>query len=368
METIPTVRMVDFEKEGYVSRRQPCLISDGLAACERLSRWTPEHLAATCGDVRVSVAVSFDGSGWRPTAAQRRRAYRFASVPLRDAVRWVSSAERTDREFYMPQEPIEKFPPLCPDVTFGRPLSKSKVVMWFGTANTVSILHHDMAPNLFAQVYGEKRFILYSPERVRSLYPQTGKQAHVSAVDPLRPDVEAYPHFADATPAVVTVRAGEILFMPAFWWHHVTSLSVSISISQWWPAGLGDYCNKTAARLMTDEYLQDGWAGMLGQRDLQMEELLVFAETAAAMDQTMATLALCVLLDRYDRWPDHDESTTPVEVDVRQQVERLKRAVLEDDIYEISPDAVAALVRRVRDESVLGAFARGTHQPCATAS
>jgi hypothetical protein len=110
---------------------------------------------------------------------------------------------------------------------------------------------------------------------------------------------------------------------------------------------------------MTDEYVQDGWASMLRQRDMQMKELLVFAETAAASDQTIAILALCVLLDRYDRWPDHDESTAPVEVDIRQHVERLRRAVLEDDMYEAARDEVAALVHRVRHASVLGAFARG---------
>jgi hypothetical protein len=362
---IPTVRMADFEKEGYVSRREPCVITDGLAACEDLSRWTPEHLANTCGDVRVSVAVSFDGSGWRPSSTQRKRAYSFASVPLRDAVRWITRGGNGDREFYVPQEPIEKFQPLCQDVTFGKSLKESKVVLWMGTANTVSILHHDMAPNLFAQVHGEKRFILYSPDQVQLLYPQSGKQAHVSAVDVLRPDLTSCPKFADARPVAVTVTAGQILFMPAFWWHHVTSLSVSISISQWWRTDLEDYCNRTAARLMTEEYLLDGWSGMMRQRDMQLGDLLAFAERAAAVDQTMAGLALCVVLDRYDRWPDHDESTPPVEADVRQGVERVRQAVLEGEAYAISGDTIARLVRRVRDESVLGAFARGSTVPTA---
>lgn len=360
---IPTIRMADFEKDGYVSRREPCLIVDGLAACEALSRWTPEQLAAACGDVRVSVAVSFDGSGWRPSSAQRKRAYSFASVALRDAVRWITRDGNGDREFYVPQEPIEKFQPLGKDVTFGKPLKECKVVVWLGTANTVSILHHDMSPNLFAQVHGEKRFILYSPDQVASLYPQSGKQSHVSAVDPLRPDLASYPRFADARAMPVTVAAGQILYMPAFWWHHVTSLSVSLSVSQWWRTDLDDYCNRTAARLMTEDYLVDGWASMMRQRDLQMEDLLAFAERAAAVDQAMASLALCVVLDRYDRWPDHDESTPPVEADVRQEVERLRQAVLEDEVYTISADTIVRLARRVRDESVLGAFARGSTVP-----
>jgi hypothetical protein len=356
METIPTVRMADVEKEGYVSRRQPCLITDGLAACDRMRQWTPEYLAETCGDVRVSVAVSFDGAGWRPSA---KRTYKFAHVAVRDAVRWMTSTELANRAYYAPQEPIEKFPALCSDVTFGKPPSEARTHVWFGTANTVSVLHHDRAPNWFAQVFGEKRFILFSPDQVQSLYPQT-RQLQVSAVDPVRPDLEAHPRFAEARPTVVTVRAGEILFLPSFWWHHVTSLSVSISVNQWWRADLREYCNPTGARLVANDYMHDGWAELMRTRDMHLDDVLVFAEEAAAVDQKVAALALCVLLDHYDRWPDHGDGTPPVEADVRHGVERLKQAVLDDEVYDVSRDTVAALARRVRHESVLGAFARGS--------
>jgi hypothetical protein len=271
----------------------------------------------------------------------------------------MTSAELADREFYVPQEPIEKFPRLSTDVTFGKPLQESRVRLWIGTANTVTPLHHDLTPNMFAQVVGEKRFILYSPDHVTSLYPRTGEEFHVSAVDPIRPDLRAYPRFAEARPIVVTVRAGEILFLPSFWWHHVTSLSMSISVNQWWRPDLHEYCNRTGARLMVREYTQDGWAAVLKTRKILLDDLLVFAEHAAAADQTMAVLALSVLLDHYERWPDHTQATAPVERDVREDIERLKQAVLEEDAYGISRDTVAALARRVRDESVLGAFARG---------
>ena len=365
MPTIPTIRMAEFEEDQYVAQRKPCVIADGLASCDRLRRWTPEHLAAACGDTLVSVAVSFERcSGSQTSGVERKRPYRLANVPLRDAIRWMTSAELADREFYVPQEPIEKFPPLAKDVTFGKPLQDAKVRVWIGTGNTVTPLHHDLAPNMFAQVVGEKRFILYSPDHVASLYPRTGEEFHVSSVDPMRPDVQAYPRFAEATPAVVTVKAGEILFLPSFWWHHVTSLSLSISVNQWWRSDLREYCNRTGARLMVREYRQDGWAAFLKTRKILLGDLLTFAEDAAAADRTVAVLALSVLLDYYDRWPDHAHATAPVERDVRQDVERLKQAVLDDDLQAVDGRAVAALARRVRDESVLGAFARDYRPTC----
>ncbi len=356
METIPTIRMADCEE--YVSQRRPCLIADGLASCERLRQWTPEHLADMCGDAQVSVYVSFQRLRDAASAAERKRPYVLSNVRLRDAARWITSAALTDRELYCPQEPMMKFQSLCTDVTFWKPLSEARVHMWFGTANTVSALHHDFSLNMFAQVVGEKRFILFSPDQVKSLYPKDGEESHMSAVDPVRPDLEAHPRFAEATPMVVTVRAGEILFIPSFWWHHVTSLAVSISLNQWSRPDLHEYCNRTGARLMMHEYLKDGWSDFLRTRKILLNDLLVFAEKAAAVDQAMPALALNVVLDHYDRWPDHVHTPVSVEGDVRQAVEHLKQALLDDSVYEIDQDTVAALARRVCHDSVLGAFAR----------
>lgn len=353
METIPIIGKAEFDQGGYVSRCQPCLIADGLAACDRVRRWTPEYLAEVCGDVRISVAVSFDGAGWRPSA---KGIYRFPQVALRDAVRWIRTA-KDHCEYCAPQEPIEKLGPLAQDVTFGRPCSQGRTQMWLGSANSISALHWERSPHLFAQVYGEKRFILYSPDQVQALYPQP-QQPQVSAVNLLQPDLESHPRFAEADAAIVTVRAGEVLYMPSFWWHHVTSLSASISVNQWWTSDLREYCNPTATRLMTKEYLRDGWADQMRSYDLQLTDLLALAEQAAGVEQRMATLAMFVLLDHYDRWPDHDTGAPLVERDVREGIERLKHATLRPGVATIDRELVIALARRVSHESVLGAFAR----------
>ncbi|GAB5587653.1 hypothetical protein Unana1_02553 [Umbelopsis nana] len=40
-------------------------------------------------------------------------------------------------------------------------------------------------------------------------------------VDPANPDLERYPRFGYAKPITVTVREGEMLYLPAFWMHQV---------------------------------------------------------------------------------------------------------------------------------------------------
>lgn len=41
------------------------------------------------------------------------------------------------------------------------------------------------------------------------------------AVNPLNPDLSLYPEFGKARGVEVTVREGEILYLPSLWFHHV---------------------------------------------------------------------------------------------------------------------------------------------------
>jgi hypothetical protein len=40
-------------------------------------------------------------------------------------------------------------------------------------------------------------------------------------VDPLQPDFQSYPMYSKAKAVTVTVKAGEMLYLPSLWFHHV---------------------------------------------------------------------------------------------------------------------------------------------------
>ena len=40
-------------------------------------------------------------------------------------------------------------------------------------------------------------------------------------LDPLEPDLERYPQYRSARPLCCSVKAGEMLYLPALWFHHV---------------------------------------------------------------------------------------------------------------------------------------------------
>mmetsp|Transcript_65625 Transcript_65625/g.148099 ORF Transcript_65625/g.148099 Transcript_65625/m.148099 type:complete len:273 (+) Transcript_65625:238-1056(+) len=106
---------------------------------------------------------------------------------------------------------------------------------WLGPKGTVTPCHRDPYHNAFAQVTGAKHFLLFAPSDERLLYPsQDPLQPNSSRVDVEAPDLEAFPHFSEATPFEATLEAGDLLYIPRRWWHHVRSLSRSTSVTFWW--------------------------------------------------------------------------------------------------------------------------------------
>jgi hypothetical protein len=84
------------------------------------------------------------------------------------------------------------------------------------------------------QLYGTKRWWLYPPDQSRFLYPipyPTAWYPNYSPIDPEQPDLRRYPDFANARGFVTDLRAGEVLFCPASWWHNTKNLTASVSIA-----------------------------------------------------------------------------------------------------------------------------------------
>lgn len=63
------------------------------------------------------------------------------------------------------------------------------------------------------------------------LYTQA--QHNISPVDVAAPDLSKYPAFADAEYSEAVLAPGEMLFIPAKYWHFVRSLTTAISVNFW---------------------------------------------------------------------------------------------------------------------------------------
>jgi hypothetical protein len=100
--------------------------------------------------------------------------------------------------------------------------------------------HNDRDHNLACVIAGRRRFLLFPPEEVASLYiGPIDNPPPLSIVDVEAPDLERFPRFAQAlrTAQVAELSPGDALFIPRHWWHHVTSLDAyNAMVNYWWGA------------------------------------------------------------------------------------------------------------------------------------
>uniref|UniRef100_A0A8C6XNG7 JmjC domain-containing protein 5 n=1 Tax=Naja naja TaxID=35670 RepID=A0A8C6XNG7_NAJNA len=106
---------------------------------------------------------------------------------------------------------------------------------WFGPSGTISPLHQDPQQNFLVQVMGRKYIRLFSPDQSEKLYPHEGHLLHnTSQVDVEDPDFVKFPKFKEAAFQDCILNPGEVLFIPASYWHYVRALDTSFSVSFWW--------------------------------------------------------------------------------------------------------------------------------------
>ena len=225
--------------EDYLLEDVPILISDGLADWPAVQKWRPDNLGTLAPAAKVDVQVSLSGSfrvNPDRTHADLENHTTLRNVSFSQIAKEILNEEHSLAKFYVTQQSIrDRLPELIPDLHCWWPVEETMLNLWFGSAGVATPLHFDGPPNLFAQIYGQKRFTIFSPKDTPLLYPypSDSKMSHVSYVDVENPDPVLHPKFAEANGISFVVSAGQMLFLPPRWWHHVKSITTSISVNQW---------------------------------------------------------------------------------------------------------------------------------------
>ncbi|KAG2205500.1 hypothetical protein INT47_005874 [Mucor saturninus] len=163
------------------------------------------------------------------------------------------------------------------------------VNFWFGDDKSATSLHKDPYENCYVVVRGQKTFILYPPTEYycmhESVYQNAIYEPHPSTgklelkpldsttpwipVNPLFPDFTKFPRFAHACPITVTVNEGQMLYLPALWFHQVMQNGDEgvIAINYWYDM---DYSNSLYPTMALYRRLITGV--IEGNRDLLQDE------------------------------------------------------------------------------------------------
>jgi hypothetical protein len=106
--------------------------------------------------------------------------------------------------------------------------------VWLGPAGTITPLHCDYFDNLFAQVWGRKKIRLFHPSDGELLPTrEVNPTLYASPFDPEEPDYARWPSVRRTCENECIVDAGDLLFLPAGWFHHVRAMDFSLSVNRW---------------------------------------------------------------------------------------------------------------------------------------
>jgi hypothetical protein len=195
----------------------------GAVAGWPAARWTFASLAERAGDAVVPVHTGrWKPAGWRVSRDGRttqRRAADFLSA---------LAAGRPDG-YLAGLELLREVPSLRADLDFPALGLIAADVAWIGPAGTATPIHFDLAPNLYAQLAGSKRWRLWRPERrLGPRFAGFGGFA-MSRLDAGRGVEAAGPPDFDWQ-----LDPGDLLVLPSGWWHRVDTLSDAIAVNRWW--------------------------------------------------------------------------------------------------------------------------------------
>lgn len=105
---------------------------------------------------------------------------------------------------------------------------------WIGPKNTGLGLHRDLIDNFLFQIKGKKIVNIYSPSESEYLYPVVfgGNPFYEpSSVNMHLPDLKKHPNFLKAKGIQCQLSPGDMLYLPAGWWHGIKNIDVSWSIN-----------------------------------------------------------------------------------------------------------------------------------------
>jgi hypothetical protein len=211
----------------YAVGNLPVLIADAMPN-SRAANWTFDKMRSVFRDANVQVRTGdYAANIYQTTMATRT---------LKCGDYLAAFAAETSSETAQPPEyaasnvvPLEwsawlDYPPFVPRAlcAFAK--------FWIGPAGTLTPLHRDWADNFLTQLYGAKELALVSPYHARLLSPRV-IHPFLDSCNWINPYNQRDPTVSECHPIFITLNAGEMLFLPAGWFHHVRATSFSLSVN-----------------------------------------------------------------------------------------------------------------------------------------
>jgi len=214
----------------YYALSRPVIIEGAMASWPALQLWTPDYLARKVGAAPIQYQGGRDANAGFEMEKDRHR----RTMPFDRFIAQITPAA-FGNDIYITAHNSdanrEALAPLEADLgTLGEYLHPGPGMMWVGPAGTFTPLHFDLTNNLIAQVQGAKRVVLAAPSETQRLYSQHGMFSEVRDITD-EAQLNLYPLARAAKTFDVDLEPGDLLFVPIGWWHQVTALDFSVTLT-----------------------------------------------------------------------------------------------------------------------------------------
>lgn len=224
----------------FIDTASPVVITPDVTKMGVGRLQTPNDLRRAFRGESVTVSVGQDGT-FRGQAGSKSLMRRMS---FDDFANYVENSDGQSIErLYLSQFPLDTTSlVLGSDLTARAFIPESSCVLntnlWFGPSGTISPLHFDQNHNLLLQHWGRKHVVLVDPCQFHSLKPgrKNSSGGHVSSLDLVTSGFNVDLSRLNFPCLETVLEPGDVLFVPALWWHHVMSIDVAISINYWWRA------------------------------------------------------------------------------------------------------------------------------------
>lgn len=215
-----------------------------VLAGQRSARDARDYLAGRARDVPFTVSVGNPGTDGRLFYDDAMRMnFGMARAKLPDIFGQIDREEHTTapRPIYLASIDVHGFFDGLHEANHVELGDREALAsIWVGTRTRIAA-HNDQPDNLACVAVGKRRFTVFPPEQFRNLYlgpvDNTPAGRAVSMVDFHAPDFATHPQFREALEHALTadLEAGDALYIPALWWHHVEGLAAfNVLVNYWW--------------------------------------------------------------------------------------------------------------------------------------
>ncbi len=222
---VPRVRVLDAAAFHLRAEKGLPFVITGLVGKWPLSTLTPQTLRDRFGELHVRARVGdYVNTAFAPDRAMQ-------DMSLQAYLDLVANNTH-DLPPYVGNLELRELNRLCHWPVYFKKMGPPR--FWLGPSGTVTPLHCDYDDNIFAQDWGRKGIFLAPPHHDEFLYPREANAILFgSPFDPEAPDFGRFPLARQAAMIECIMQPGELLYLPAGWYHQVRALTFSLSANRW---------------------------------------------------------------------------------------------------------------------------------------